>query len=117
MTWTSDARWAGVLDLSSALAMDHSWLLGQAARSVSALRVAAFISDALQRHDVASSPFDQREHMLAPAHQRRSDGALVARSVINSANASAKAAEMIERRLNVMRLYAEVRQAGGDSAP
>src|SRR5262245_61194046 len=68
-------------------------------------------------YDVADAPFNEREHVLAPAHQRRFHGALVGRLVVNAGDAGAVTGVVIEHRLDHMRFDPDVGHASGDGSP
>src|SRR5262245_60781612 len=67
-------------------------------------------------YDLAGTSFNQRQHVLAPAHQRRLHGALVGGSVVDAGDAAAMAAEMVERGFDHVRLNADVGHAGSNGS-
>src|SRR5262245_5704879 len=55
--------------------------------------------------------------MIRPALQRARDRSRVVRPVVDAGNAGTMTAEVVQHRLDVMRLNAKVSHAGGDGAP
>src|SRR5262249_3045913 len=79
-------------------------------------RQPARLTSGRECYDVALAPFNQRQHVLAPARQRGLHLVPVRTTIVNSSDAAAVTAMVIEHCLDHVRVDLDVTHAGGDGA-